>query len=71
MNIQNSINKIEVTLLDWIIKLMTESSLIQSTIKKIFFLFKDKEVIWIAGLFLAWICAGITVGYYLGFSGIR
>ena len=71
MNIQNSINKIEVIIWDRIILLMTESSLIQATIKNIFFLVKDKEIIWIAGLFLGWICAGITVGYYLGFSGIR
>lgn len=71
MNIQNSINKIEVTVWDWIIKLMTESSVFQSIIKKGFLLIKDKEIIWLAVLFLIWVSAGLTVGYFLGFSGLR
>ena len=71
MNIQNSINKIEITIWDLIIKLMTESSLFQSLIKRIFLLIKDKEIVWFAGLFVIWISAGITVGYFLGFSGLR
>lgn len=71
MNIQNSFNKIEVTIWDWIIKLMTESSFFQSLVKKGFYLIKDKEIVWLAGLFVIWISAGITVGYFLGFSGLR
>lgn len=71
MNIQNSINKIEVTVWDWIIKLMTESAVFQALIKKLFFMVKDKELIWMACIFLLWICCGIIVGYYLGFDGIR
>lgn len=71
MNIQNSFTKIEVTIWDWIIKLMTESPTIQSIIKKAFLMVKDKEIVWLAGLFLIWISAGLTVGYFLGFSGIR
>ncbi len=71
MNIQNSFNKIEVTIWDWIIKLMTESPFIQSLVKKGFHLIKDKEIVWLAGLFVIWISAGITVGYFIGFSGLR
>jgi hypothetical protein len=71
VNIQNSFNKIEVTIWDWIIKLMTESSFFQSLVKKGFYLIKDKEIVWLAGLFVLWISAGITVGYFLGFSGLR
>jgi hypothetical protein len=71
VNIQNSFNKIEVTIWDWIIKLMTESSFFQSLVKKGFYLIKDKEIVWLAGLFVIWISAGITVGYFLGFSGLR
>ncbi len=71
MNIQNSFNKIEVTAWDWIIKLMTESPFFRSVIKRGFNLIKDKEIVWLAGLFLVWVSAGITVGYFLGFSGMR
>ncbi len=71
MNIQNSFNKIEVTIWDWIIKLMTESLLIQAIIKRLFILIKDKEIVWMAGIVLIWITAGITVGYLLGFTGLR
>jgi hypothetical protein len=71
VNIQNSFNKIEVTIWDWVIKLMTESSFFQSLVKKGFYLIKDKEIVWFAGLFVIWISAGITVGYFLGFSGLR
>ncbi len=71
MNIQNSFNKIEVTIWDWIIKLMTESLLIQAIMKRLFLLIKDKEIVWMAGLFLVWICAGITVGYFMGLTGLR
>jgi hypothetical protein len=71
VNIQNSFNKIEVTIWDWIIKLMTESSFFQSLVRKGFYLIKDKEIVWLAGLFLVWISAGVTVGYFLGFSGLR
>jgi hypothetical protein len=71
MNIQNSFNKIEVTIWDWIIKLMTESLLIQAIMKRLFLLIKDKEIVWMAGLFLVWIIAGITVGYFLGITGLR
>jgi hypothetical protein len=71
MNIQNSFNKIEVTVWDWIIKLMTESPFFRTVIKRGFYLVKDKEIVWLAGLFLAWVSVGITVGYFLGFSGMR
>jgi hypothetical protein len=32
---------------------------------------KDHEVFWLAGLIIAWTAAGLTVGYFLGFQGMR
>jgi hypothetical protein len=71
MNIQNSFNKIEVTAWDWIIKLMTESPFFFFFLKRGFNLVNDKEIVWLAGLFLAWVSAGVTVFYFLFFSVIR
>ena len=71
MNIQNSLNKIEVTLWDWIIKLMSTSSVTQAIIKKVFYLVREKEIVWLAILILAWMSAGIAAAYFIGLTGLR
>jgi hypothetical protein len=71
MNIQGSFQKIEASLWGVIIRLLSTSPAFQSGFLKVFRLVKDKEVIWLAGLILAWTAAGLTVGYFLGFQGLR
>lgn len=71
MNIQGSFNKLEATFWDSIIRLMSSSPMVQHMIKRGFELIKDKEIVWLAGIILAWTAAGLTVGYFLGFQGLR
>jgi len=71
MNIQSSIHKIEASLWETMISLMSNSSTVQRVIRKSFILVKDNEVFWLAGLIIAWTAAGLTVGYFLGFQGMR
>ncbi len=65
MNIQGSIQKLEATFWESLIRLMTDSPFVQKLIRKAFILIKEKEVLWLAGLVLAWTAAGLTVGYFL------
>jgi len=71
MNIQKDLTKAEITVLDWLIRLMTSSSLIQTILKKGFWMIREKEIIWLAILFIAWIFTGIITAYFLGISGLR
>lgn len=71
MNIQGSFQKIEASLWGVLIKLLTTSPTFQSGFRRVFRLVQDREVFWLAGLILAWTAAGLTVGYFLGFQGIR
>jgi hypothetical protein len=71
MNIQGSFNKIEASIWESIIKMMTNSHTAQNLIRKGFYLVKDKEITWLVVLVLAWTAAGLTVGYFLGFQGLR
>lgn len=71
MSILGNIRKIEASFWGTIINLMTNSSTFQSIIKKSFELVKDHEFLWLAGLILAWTAAGLTVGYFFGFDGLR
>jgi hypothetical protein len=71
MNIQGNIKKIEVTIWESLISLMTTSPRFQKILRTGFDLVKDHEIIWLAGLILAWTAAGLTVGYFMGFDGLR
>jgi hypothetical protein len=71
MNIQGSFQKFEASLWGVIIKLLSTSPTFQSGVRRAFRLVQDREVIWLAGLILAWTAAGLTVGYFLGFQGLR
>ncbi len=71
MNIHGNIKKIEVTFWESIINLMSTSPRFQQFLRNGFELVKDHEIIWFAGLILAWTAAGLTVGYFLGFNGLR
>jgi hypothetical protein len=71
MNFQGSVNKIEATFWESIIKLMSNSPAFQNLVRKTFHVVKEKEVVWLTGLVLAWTAAGLTVGYFLGFQGLR
>lgn len=71
MNIPKDITKAEITLWDWLIHLMTNSILFQSVLKKGFQIIREKEIVWLAILFIAWVSTGITTAYFLGFSGLR
>jgi len=71
MSILGNIRKIEASFWETIINLMTNSSTFQALIKKGFEIVKDHEFLWLAGLILAWTAAGLTVGYFFGFDGLR
>jgi hypothetical protein len=71
MNLNSSMQKLEATFWGSAIRLMSSSHLIQQIIRKIFNLVKERETIWLAGLVMAWTAAGLTVGYFLGFQGLR
>lgn len=71
MHIQGSFQKIEASLWGVIIRLLTSSPRFQSGFCKVYKLIQDREVFWLAGLVLAWTAAGLTVGYFLGFQGLR
>jgi hypothetical protein len=71
MNLNSGIHKLETTFWESVIYLMSSSKLIQTVIRKVFNLVKEREAIWLAGLVMAWTAAGLTVGYFLGFQGLR
>jgi len=71
MNLQSSFHKIEASLWETIITLMSNSATVQRAMRKSFILVKDHEIFWLAGLIIAWTAAGLTVGYFLGFQGLR
>lgn len=71
MNLQGNLNKLEATFWESIIKLMSNSPTVQRLIRKGFLIIKEKEVTWLIGLVLAWTAAGLTVGYFMGFQGLR
>ena len=71
MNIHGNIKKIEVSFWESIINLMSTSPRFQQALRNGFELVKDHEIVWFAGLILAWTAAGLTVGYFVGFNGLR
>ena len=71
MNIQGSLHKIEASIWETIISLLSNSSVIRKLIRRSFVLVKDHEFFWLIGLIIAWTAAGLTVGYFLGFDGLR
>ena len=71
MNLQGNLNKIEVTFWAKIIRLMSTSPAFQRFIRKVFRIVKEKEIVWLFGLILVWTASGLTVGYFLGFQGLR
>lgn len=71
MNLNSGMQKLEATFWESVIYLMSSSRVIQTIIRKTFNLVKEREAFWLAGLVMAWTAAGLTVGYFLGFQGLR
>lgn len=69
MNLQNNLNKLEVSFWDWLIQAMTSSKLAQNFIRHAFSILRGKEIIWMAFIFLAWLATGIIVAGYLKLFG--
>ena len=71
MNIQGNIKKLEMTVWESLINLMSTSRSFQKLVRGGFELVKDHEIIWLAVLIFAWTAAGLAVGYFIGFDGLR